>query len=121
MAEDPVPDSEQAGQPGGLSVVTTATDGIRVLRLAGEIGHRACEHLQQALTALAADRPRMVVDLRRVTFMDSSGINILVNCYPDLRQALAPDRSHLPLAPERREGRDPTWPVRTRIHGDLDG
>lgn len=69
--EDPRP-------PGGLSVVATATDGIRVLSLSGEIDHHSGAILQQALDEVDASFPRVVLDLRQVTFMDSSGINILL-------------------------------------------
>ncbi|MGW2697770.1 STAS domain-containing protein [Streptomyces sp. NPDC001296] len=81
MGEGRIPDTEQAEQappPGGLSVVATSTDGIRVLTLIGEIDHHTGEALHQALDVSGIVRPRIVVDMRRVSFMDSSGINILL-------------------------------------------
>ncbi|MFI8856026.1 STAS domain-containing protein [Streptomyces prasinus] len=87
MAEEPVPDRERAGQTGGLSVATTTTDGIRVLHPTGEIDHHTCERLRQALNELTADRPRVVVDMSRVTFMDSSGINTLIAAYKHVTAA----------------------------------
>lgn len=87
MAEEPVPDSTPAGQHRGLSVATTVTDGIRVLRPTGEIDHHTCGQLRQALNTLTADRPRVVVDLSRVTFMDSSGINLLIAAYKNVTAA----------------------------------
>ncbi|MFF0107825.1 STAS domain-containing protein [Streptomyces hirsutus] len=99
MAEEPVPDSERAGQPGGLSVTTTAADGIRVIHPTGEIDHHTCGQLQQALNTLTADRPRVVVDLSRVTFMDSSGINILIAAYKNVTAADGWIRLAAPTAP----------------------
>ncbi|WP_308460673.1 STAS domain-containing protein [Streptomyces sp. Ru72] len=78
MAEGEIANTEHAVQPGQLSVVSNTTDGIRVLTLAGEIDHHTSQTLRQALDASDAPRPRIVVDLSRVTFMDSTGINILI-------------------------------------------
>ncbi|MES9521979.1 STAS domain-containing protein [Streptomyces capoamus] len=79
--------TEQAGLTGQLSVVTTATDGIRVLSLAGEIDHHTGDTLRQALDASDVPRPRVVVDMRQVTFMDSSGINIFLAAHRALSEA----------------------------------
>jgi stage II sporulation protein AA (anti-sigma F factor antagonist) len=78
MAEGDVPDIQTDEPAGRLSVVATATDGIRVLTLAGEIDHHTGKQLRDALDVTGTPRPRVVVDLRQVTFMDSSGINILI-------------------------------------------
>ncbi|MFJ4982127.1 STAS domain-containing protein [Streptomyces coeruleorubidus] len=78
MPEEPMADAEKTQQPRGLSVVVTATDGIRVLTLAGEIDHHTGAPLRQALDVSDTARPRIVIDMRQVTFMDSSGINILI-------------------------------------------
>ncbi|MDG9709573.1 STAS domain-containing protein [Streptomyces sp. DH10] len=81
MAEGHMADSERAEQtqrPVGLSVVSSSTDGIRVLTLAGEIDHHTGDQLRQALDVADAARPRIVVDMQQVTFMDSTGINILI-------------------------------------------
>jgi stage II sporulation protein AA (anti-sigma F factor antagonist) len=80
-------DAGQAEQPGQLWVVSTATDGIRVLTLAGEIDHDTGQALRQALDASGAPRPRIVVDLSRVTFMDSTGINIFIAAHRALTEA----------------------------------
>lgn len=65
-------------QPGGLSIVSSTTDGICVLTLTGEIDHHTGDQLRQALDGPDAASSRIVVDLGRVTFMDSSGINIFI-------------------------------------------
>ncbi|MFD5268833.1 STAS domain-containing protein [Streptomyces sp. NPDC058335] len=87
MAEGEMADTGQAAQPGQLSVVSTATDGIRVLTLAGEIDHDTGQALRQALDTSGILRPRIVVDLSRVTFMDSTGINIFVAAHRTLTEA----------------------------------
>lgn len=75
------------GQPQQLSVVTTTTEGIRVLSLAGEIDHHTAPALRQALNASGTAHSRIVVDMRQVTFMDSTGINILINTHRTLTRA----------------------------------
>ncbi|MEU7061206.1 STAS domain-containing protein [Streptomyces sp. NPDC046197] len=59
--------------------MSTATDGVTVVTVTGEIDHTSTGPLIQALDlgALGA-RPHAVVDMRHVTFMDSSGINVLL-------------------------------------------
>ncbi|MFF5030259.1 STAS domain-containing protein [Streptomyces collinus] len=95
MSEGEMTGTEHAGQGGRLSVVTTATDGIRVLAPAGEVDHHTGDTLRDALAARDMARPRIVVDLRQVTFMDSSGINILLAAHLD---ATATDGGWLRLA-----------------------
>jgi stage II sporulation protein AA (anti-sigma F factor antagonist) len=87
MAEGEMAHTGQAEQPGRLSVASTATDGVHVLTLAGEIDHDTGQALRQALDASGAPRPRIVVDLSRVTFMDSTGINIFVAAHRILTEA----------------------------------
>jgi stage II sporulation protein AA (anti-sigma F factor antagonist) len=70
--------AEPHQQPAGLSIVSNTTDGVCVLTLAGEIDHHTGVELRQALDVPDGVRPRIVVDLGRVTFMDSSGINIFI-------------------------------------------
>ncbi|MER6691738.1 STAS domain-containing protein [Streptomyces minutiscleroticus] len=58
---------------------TTTSDGITVLRLRGEIDHHTVAPLHQALTVQdTTSAPRTVVDLKEVTFMDSTGLNALI-------------------------------------------
>lgn len=72
-------DSDKAYEPYRLSVVSTITDGIRVLTVAGEIDHDTAQPLRQALDlSRLGSPPRVVIDMRQVTFMDSAGINLLV-------------------------------------------
>ncbi|MFF3487326.1 STAS domain-containing protein [Streptomyces sp. NPDC002701] len=65
-----------------FSVVCTATDGIRVLTLRGEIDHSAAPGLLKALTPDDdTTAMRIVLDLKNVTFMDSTGINALITAH----------------------------------------
>ncbi|MFE3034778.1 STAS domain-containing protein [Streptomyces canus] len=60
----------------------TDADGITVLGLDGEIDHQSVGALTQALArADAAVGRRVVIDLSRVTFMDSSGVNALIAAF----------------------------------------
>ncbi|MGA5089221.1 STAS domain-containing protein [Streptomyces sp. NRRL F-5527] len=61
--------------------MTTATDGVRVIAPAGEIDYHTGGQLSRALDVAGAERPRIVIDMRQVTFMDSTGINILIAAY----------------------------------------
>ncbi|OSP43262.1 anti-anti-sigma factor [Streptomyces sp. 13-12-16] len=85
MAEEHMTDAqstEQAPHPGsGLSVTATTAHDACVLTLAGEIDHDTGETLRHALDPSLTGRPRIVADLRQVTFMDSSGINILLTAH----------------------------------------
>ncbi|MER6036086.1 MULTISPECIES: STAS domain-containing protein [unclassified Streptomyces] len=84
MAEEEVSDAEQLEQ---LSIVATATNGIHVLTVAGEIDHHTGDALSQALDLSGTSRPHVVVDLQQVAFMDSSGINVLIAAHRALSEA----------------------------------
>ncbi|MEE1758808.1 MULTISPECIES: STAS domain-containing protein [unclassified Streptomyces] len=80
-------DTEHAEQPGQLSVVSTASEGVRVVTLAGEIDHHTGEAMRQALDVTGTAGPCVVVDMRGVSFMDSTGINILIAAHRNLTEA----------------------------------
>ncbi|MEU0945648.1 STAS domain-containing protein [Streptomyces canus] len=61
-----------------LTVTQHTTNGVHVVALAGEIDHTTADTFRQALTADGGSPRYTVVDFRDVTFMDSSGINVLV-------------------------------------------
>jgi stage II sporulation protein AA (anti-sigma F factor antagonist) len=87
MAEQHTAGTERAEQPGGLTVAVAVIDGIRVLTPAGEIDHHTGDTLRQALKTVGAVRPRMVIDLHQVPFMDSTGVNILINAHQAITAA----------------------------------
>ena len=83
-----VSDNEEAAGHGRLSVVRTESDGVVVLSLRGEVDHQSAGALTRAAPpADATAGPRVVVDLSRVTFMDSSGINALIALHQGTRAA----------------------------------
>ncbi|MGW7100027.1 STAS domain-containing protein [Streptomyces sp. NPDC054838] len=56
----------------------TTASGVRVLAPAGEIDHTTADAFRRALTADGSGARHTVIDFHDVTFMDSSGINVLV-------------------------------------------
>jgi anti-anti-sigma factor len=82
-----VTDTHGAARP-GLSIEITAVDGIRVLALRGEIDHAVTNELTEALLSYNdATPPGTVVDLSGLTFMDSSGINVLITAHQAMSDA----------------------------------
>ncbi|WP_435279621.1 STAS domain-containing protein [Streptomyces sp. 1222.5] len=80
--------TENAYQPKPLEITTTVTDGVTVVSVSGEIDHNTADPLIQALEVDAlAGRPQVVIDMRRVPFMDSSGINVLLAAHRQLTEA----------------------------------
>ncbi|MEK9524244.1 MULTISPECIES: STAS domain-containing protein [Streptomyces] len=69
--------NEQADRTGRLSVQHRVADGVRVVSLTGEIDHTTKDVVRDALQA-REETSRVVADLEHVTFLDSSGINVLI-------------------------------------------
>lgn len=66
----------------------TTVDGVRVVALCGELDHAARAVAEDALRPRAGEAPpRTVADLTDVTFMDSSGINVLITAHLAARNA----------------------------------
>ena len=77
-----------AYQPEPLTVTSTTTDNATVLAVAGEIDHNSADPLIHALDpGNLGERTHVVIDMRQVTFMDSSGINVLLNAHRELTPA----------------------------------
>ncbi|WP_432021128.1 STAS domain-containing protein [Streptomyces sp. 1222.5] len=81
--------TENAYQPKGLEVTSAvADDGVTVVSVSGEIDHNSAGPLVHALEPDSlGGRLRVVVDMRQVTFMDSTGINVLLSAHRDLDHA----------------------------------
>jgi anti-anti-sigma factor len=61
-----------------LSLATSRTDQAAVIELTGELDLAGAAALEQELTRLEGESPRAVVlDLREVEFMDSSGLRLI--------------------------------------------
>ncbi|MFL5997199.1 MAG: STAS domain-containing protein [Streptomyces sp.] len=81
-------DNREAAGHGRLSVIRTDADGVTVLGLDGEIDHQSVGQLTRALSpADAPEGHRVVIDLSRVTFMDSSGVNALIAAFHSAQAA----------------------------------
>ncbi|MEU6352491.1 STAS domain-containing protein [Streptomyces sp. NPDC047072] len=77
-------ENREAAGHGRLSVVRAGThpDGLTVLDVEGEVDHQSVRTLARAMPpADATATDRVVVDLSRVTFMDSSGVNALIAAF----------------------------------------
>lgn len=73
--------SDQADIADGTLVVRTAKDGdVHVISLCGELDLANAGTAEAALEAsLAADDPQVVIDMRELEFIDSTGIALLVS------------------------------------------
>lgn len=59
--------------------VVNSSDKCAVLRASGEVDIATSPTLWETLVAAVDHCPRVVVDLSRVTFVDSTGLNVLVS------------------------------------------
>jgi anti-sigma B factor antagonist len=64
---------------GELNVWTDEWDGVPVIGAEGEVDLGTVDQLRKAASELVRQRPAtLIFDLRKVTFIDSSGLGILV-------------------------------------------
>ena len=75
-------DSEQ-----DFSITSRAEGAATIIAPAGEVDLVTVHQLRETLRAAARESRRVVIDLRAVTFMDSSGLRLLV----ELQRASAAD------------------------------
>ncbi|MFI5967381.1 STAS domain-containing protein [Streptomyces asoensis] len=81
-------DIQKEDRPGRLSAHQVIVDGVLVVTVHGEIDHDVRDVLGSALVSRDAPAPpRVVADLRGVTFMDSSGINVFVAAHRRVSEA----------------------------------
>lgn len=67
------------GRPVSISVTTSEAGEVHIVHVAGEIDVTSAAVLRDALEALIADgHRRLVLDLSDVTFLDSTGLGIVV-------------------------------------------
>lgn len=79
---------EQRDNGGVLSLETTSEDGVLTLRLAGELDLAGAPEVEAAVERAMADAERrLVIDFSGLTFIDSTGIAILVAAMGDERAA----------------------------------
>ncbi|MCX4632502.1 MULTISPECIES: STAS domain-containing protein [unclassified Streptomyces] len=70
-----------------FTVEAQSLPGATVLVMAGELDHDTAEPLRQALDATWQDGARLLVDLSRLDFCDSTGLNVLLHGRLVIRQA----------------------------------
>lgn len=64
-----------------------SSDAVNVLPLEGEIDLHVSPRLARSLARMIAKRPEhVVVDLSGVTFIDSSGLAVLINAMQDIKE-----------------------------------
>jgi anti-sigma B factor antagonist len=65
--------------PGSLTISSGVEDGTASIRLEGELDLASARRMEESLTTLEQERPaRLVVDLRRLAFIDSTGLRLLI-------------------------------------------
>ncbi|MGK2878934.1 MAG: STAS domain-containing protein [Solirubrobacterales bacterium] len=68
-----------AEREGQFSVEVSSADGARRVALSGELDIATVDQLSAALERLSiAGAERLIIDLSAVTFMDSSGLRVLI-------------------------------------------
>ncbi|MFJ5934066.1 STAS domain-containing protein [Streptomyces sp. NPDC093071] len=73
--------NEESARSDRLSATPRTVGGVRVVTLRGEIDHTTRDVLEHALLERngTAEPLRVVADLEGVTFLDSSGLNVLIS------------------------------------------
>ncbi|OQR63480.1 hypothetical protein B6E66_14240 [Streptomyces maremycinicus] len=93
---------------------------LAVAALAGSLDHRTTTHLYPQTSELATAHPRLVLDLSKVTFCDSSGLNMLLR----LQRRVSEDNGWLavcaPPAQTRRLMTTTGADQVISVHGSLD-
>ncbi len=70
-----------------IRVHTSEFEGSPLLEVSGDIDLSTLSHLQRALdNALQKDTPHLIIDLRNVLFIDSSGVGALISTKKKLLQ-----------------------------------
>lgn len=61
-----------------LSIRDTVGGGRHTLALTGELDLGSADKLEEAVRGVCASGGELVIDLRKVTFMDSTGLRVLI-------------------------------------------
>jgi anti-anti-sigma factor len=65
------------GEP-SLTVEEVVSSATRTLILTGELDMSGAAHLEEAILAAVADVSGLTLDLSQLTFMDSTGLNVIL-------------------------------------------
>ena len=71
-----------------MPITVTSRDSALTIALSGEIDHQVARNMMDAITDAVAERlpARLVLDMSGVTFMDSSGIAVLLRALRQVQQ-----------------------------------
>lgn len=71
-----------------MPITVSSRDSALTVALSGEIDHQVARNMMDAITDAIAERLplRLVLDLSGVTFMDSSGIAVLLRALRQMQQ-----------------------------------
>jgi anti-anti-sigma factor len=65
--------------PGSLTISNVVENGTTSLCLEGELDLASAQRMEESLAKMEAEQPpRLVVDLRRLAFIDSTGLRLLI-------------------------------------------
>ena len=79
--------SAPAPAPGTLAISSAVEDGTVSIALAGELDLAGASRLEARLEEIERDGPaRLVVDLRRLVFIDSTGLRLLLQAAARARE-----------------------------------
>ena len=79
-------DHRASAQPSPFAANVVHVDGHAVLMVRGEVDTSTAERLSAGIDAALREAPRVVVDLRGVTFINSSGLRALIGAFRDSGQ-----------------------------------
>jgi anti-anti-sigma factor len=73
--------------PGSFSISSVVENGTTSLRLEGELDLASAPRMEQSLAAIEEQQPaRLVVDLGRLAFIDSTGLRLLIQANARARE-----------------------------------
>lgn len=79
---------EERSKGNDLEISTRREEGWDVVKVAGEVDLATAPRLREALSGLIGEAgSRVVADLRRVSFIDSSGVETLLEAHKELGRA----------------------------------
>jgi anti-sigma B factor antagonist len=82
----PEPEVEEALAPIAIEVGPGPSAGEQVVAVAGEIDVATSPELRQAIERVIDDTARLTIDLSGTTFIDSSGLGVLVGALKRARE-----------------------------------
>lgn len=68
-----------------LSIATEVCEGVSIISVKGELDIYTAPALKDTLETILAARDPFVLDLSMVSFIDSTGLGMLVGCLQDAR------------------------------------